>query len=561
MTENGAPVTSNVAATTNGIPGVTNEKSATTFNASTGCWSIPSAEAVSYDNLSGQGLFPINTTGWTNGNYSFQLTVTDTSGLSATSSVLTLAVSNAGPSVTWNTTNNESVSGATTITANAAPAPTGTAQIDSWCLTENGAPVTSNVAATTNGIPGVTNDKSATTFNASTGCWSIPSAEAVSYDNLSGQGLFPINTTGWTNGNYSFQLTVTDTSGLSATSSVLTLAVSNPKPAVEVTGVASGQTYAGTITAGYSVIFPSSQLSLTVTSACFSLDNGSCVASSQVSISTWQLNNGPHTLTVTIVDSDGRTTDATPITFVTKNPSATVTSYSLTSSPLNTNSTSATERVIIHFEYGSTITIHYGSSQLMAAALTRDVSLSKSSSLSVQLPKLKTSTKYFAQISTSGLNGSSETKVFSFTTPAIPAKSFPPSTGSPSSGTTSSGSSTKALWSGYASSCSTILTTNFTTFDSLFNAAMTKAVSEGKYSALHAVSVTGPYFAKEVEGCDHSPDTSLNSEVYSLALGIDITIGEIRSNAPLLTIAGTTSHFESIARTVSSRLNSDLAKS
>jgi hypothetical protein len=90
---------------------------------------------------------------------------------------------------------------------------------------------------------------------------------------------------------------------------------------------------------------------------------------------------------------------------------------------------------------------------------------------------------------------------------------------------------------------------------------MTKAVSEGKFTELAAVTVVGAYYAKEVESCDHSPDASLNSEVYSLALGIATTIGEIDKKAPLITIADTTTHFESIARTVSSRLNSDLAKS
>jgi hypothetical protein len=532
----------------------------TSYNAGTGCWSVPSSEAKKGvpNSLSGAGEFQFDTTAWTNSNYAFQLTVTDTSGLSATSSVLTLAVSNAGPTVTWSTTNNGSPSGIATIAATAKTTPTGTAQIDSWCLTENGSPVT-----TVTGIFAENTYIGYTSYNAGTGCWSVPSSEAKKGvpNSLSGAGEFQFDTTAWPSGNYAFQLTVTDTSGLSATSSVLTLAVSNPLPTVEVTGVVSGHTYAGTITAGYSAIFPSSQSSLTVTSACFSLDNGSCLASSQVSISTWELKNGPHTLTVAIVDSDGRTADAAPITFVTNNASATVKSYSLTSSPLKRNSTTATERVTIHYEYGSTVTIHYGTSQRMAATLTRDVSFSKSSSLSVQLPKLKTSTKYFAQISTSGLNGSSNTKVFSFTTPAIPTKPSPPSTGSSSSGTSSSGTSTKALWSKYASSCSPVLTTDFKTFDSQFNAAMTQAVSEGKLTELAAVTVAGVYYAKDVEACDHSPDASLNSEVYSLALDIDEAIGAIDDHDSLITIAGTTTHFESTARTVSSRLNSDLAKS
>ena len=77
---------------------------------------------------------------------------------------------------------------------------------------------------------------------------------------------------------------------------------------------------------------------------------------------------------------------------------------------------------------------------------------------------------------------------------------------------------------------------------------------------LAAVTVVGAYYAAKIKSCDHSPDAALNFEVYSLALGIAITIGEIDKNAPLITIADTTSRFEALAGAVSSRLFSDLAK-
>src|SRR5664280_2066035 len=122
------------------------------------------------------------------------------------------------PSIAW-TTPSQVVSGTTTLTA--VSSPSDGAQITEWCLTVNGAPVTSNDAET-NSIPNVTNKANPALFLASTGCWLVTNGEAISfgYGNLSGQGVFQFNTTTWPNANYTFQLQVWDTSGASASSPV-----------------------------------------------------------------------------------------------------------------------------------------------------------------------------------------------------------------------------------------------------------------------------------------------------------------------------------------------------
>jgi hypothetical protein len=159
-----------------------------------------------------------DTTALPNGSHTFQLTVTDTSNRSTTSTVLTINNVNEAPSIGWvSPADNSTVSGVVTLKALAAPASTGTAKVTKWCLTRDGVPITTDVAV----YDFAYSDLDFATFNGITGCWSRTSGILT--------GAMQFDTTALPNGSHTFQLTVTDTSNRS-TSATRTLQVDNPVP-------------------------------------------------------------------------------------------------------------------------------------------------------------------------------------------------------------------------------------------------------------------------------------------------------------------------------------------
>ncbi len=208
LTRDGLPVTTNTAVYVSGFSDV----DYAAFSPGTGCW------MSSYYGLYG-GAFSFDTTAWANGTHTFQLTVTDNSDRTTVSSALSITNENFAPSVTWvEPAAGTTVSGTVVLKAWAEPDATGTAIVTKWCLTRDGSPATTNVAVYVSGF----SDVDYATFSPGTGCW------MSSYYGLSG-GAFSFDTTAWANGTHTFQLTVTDNTGRTATSA-LALNVSNPIP-------------------------------------------------------------------------------------------------------------------------------------------------------------------------------------------------------------------------------------------------------------------------------------------------------------------------------------------
>ena len=347
-------------------------------------------------------------------------------------------------------------SGVITISATASAASTGTAQIDSWCLTKNGSPVTSNVAAS-GSIPAETSDGLSTTFNNSTGCWSYPSAQTESYNNLSGGGSFEFDTTAWTNGNYTFQLTVTDTSGLSATSSVLTLAVSNAGPSASLT-TADTSDVSGTITVNADAAASSTGTS-TIAEVCLTVDgkpvssdvsdgnlgtfsastgcwaisgtdqNGNPLStvSDPFSIKTATLHNGTHELVLTAADSSGRTAESS-LSITTNNPGAKISSLRAVPIAPSWSSKSTKITVTVYETNATKVLVKFGTKPNMNSSKNVVIKPSQGSPVLITLSNLPQKTKVYYRITVYGFNGESTSKAKTITTMAIPPKAYVVST-------------------------------------------------------------------------------------------------------------------------------------
>ena len=203
ITRNGSPLTTNWSSWSPNY----SRLSDSSFSPATGCW-------ASSTNLT-SGSLRFDTTAWANGSHTFQITVTDTSDRTATSTVLTINNTNPGPSVTWATDNNLTFSGYATINATASADSSGTANIKKWCITRNGSPLTTNWSSWSPNYSRLSDSS----FSPATGCW-------ASSTNLT-SGSLRFDTTAWANGSHTFQITVTDTSDRTATSTVLTIQTQN----------------------------------------------------------------------------------------------------------------------------------------------------------------------------------------------------------------------------------------------------------------------------------------------------------------------------------------------
>ena len=375
------------------------------FSASTGCWSNASYSLTT-------GKLSFDTTAWADGSHTYQITVTDSSNRTATSTVLTVNNVNTGPSVSWVTTNGSTFAGTATIEATAAAASTGSAYIKKWCVTKDGVALTTDVGR----FSSLTSLYA--TFSASTGCWSVSSgSSAVS------SGTLSFDTTAWADGSYAYQIMVTDSSDRTATSTVLTIKTVNPRPTIALVGVTAGASLSGTLSISLNVTMPNGVTGLTVKSYCYKIDGLACVGSSSgFSLDTSMLKNGSHSIAVSIVDSAGRTVSLPEVLFTTSNSGAalmkvgrkfTTPSWSNKSVKINISVTSA-RSTQVKAKYG-----------LSATSLNRTGWLDPDGG---SITGLKPNTKYYFSVEAIGVNGNSKTSKFSIISPKIPSK--PRSSGS-----------------------------------------------------------------------------------------------------------------------------------
>jgi hypothetical protein len=408
LTINGSPATTNSAvhsysSSQVGYSGL--------FNADTGCWTS------SYYNLT-SAWFNFDSTDWTNGSVTYQVTVTDTSNRSATSTILTVNHNNTPPAVVWTTSNNSSASGAYTISATAGGSPTGTATIKKWCLTINGSPATTNSAvhsysSSQVGYSGL--------FNADTGCWTS------SYYNLT-NAWFSFDSTAWTNRTVTYQVTVTDTSNRTATSTDLVVTTNNPQPTASLSGVGGGVSIQSSAGITASIYHPGAD---SIRTWCFKVSNGPCISGTSQSNGTSRTNgilrldvsswvNGSYSLTASAVDSIGRTITTSPSTFVVNNPPASVTKPRISHRKPTWNSRTTTASVSTTMSNVSSSIWYWGTStksmKKWSGATNED------GEWVYTIRNLKPNTWYYFKITAIGPNGTSTTSIVKSKTGKIPTR-------------------------------------------------------------------------------------------------------------------------------------------
>ena len=416
VTKDGAAVTTNLAV--NASSGSVDNG---TFSSSTGCWS-----SGSYSMRNGK--FAFDTTAWVDGSHTYQITVTDSSDRTATSTVLTINNANTGPTVSWTTANSTTFSGTAVIEATAAPATTGSATIKKWCVTKDGAAVTTNLAV--NASSGSVDNG---TFSSSTGCWS-----SGSYSMRNGK--FAFDTTAWVDGSHTYQITVTDSSDRTATSTVLTINTDNPRPTITLIGVTAGASLSGLLALSLKVTMPSGVTNLTVTSYCYKIDGLACGGSSSgFNIDSSKLKNGSHSIAVSIIDSVGRTVALPEISFTTANPGAALIKIGRKFTSPWWSDKSVEIVVSVTSSESTQAKVMYG---LSPKSLTRTNWLNSGGG---SITGLKPNTKYYFSVVAIGLNGNSKPSSFFVISPKIPSK--PRSTGFSGGSGGSSGQS-----SGYGTS-------------------------------------------------------------------------------------------------------------
>ena len=286
-----------------------------TYDSGTGCWT--------YNYGLGQLKLNIDTTPWTNGDYTFAWTVTDSNGRTSTTASRTFKVTNSNPTVSWTSpANGATITKDTSLEATTSA--TGSAVVSTACLTINGTVPDRNYASS----GGLTYG----TYDSGTGCWT--------YNYGLGQLKLNIDTTPWTNGDYTFAWTVTDSNGRTSTTASRTFKVTNSNPTVSWTSPANGATITGTAyltasaTAGGSAVVTRACLKINGNKAmqnyassggltygaydsatgCWTYNYGLSTLSLAVNVTSWS--SGNYTFTWTVTDSNGRTSTTASRTFV-----------------------------------------------------------------------------------------------------------------------------------------------------------------------------------------------------------------------------------------------------
>jgi hypothetical protein len=420
----GAPVTSDGAVFANGYDTYWQLEYGS-FSAGSGCWDRYS---LAYELRAGAVRW--DTTTWAPGEHTLQWTVTDSSGRTATSSVLKFTTSNAGPSVSWTETDNQVVSGIATFDATAAPAASGTAKIVKWCLLFDGAPVTSKVVDSSSFYGAA--------FNSQTGCWSS-SKSSVDLE-------VEFDTTTWALGWHTLQWTVTDSSNRTATSSVLTFSTNNPQPYMVIGNLVPGQVLTGQAEVYLAAMHPGASY----VSSYFFVDVAPWGSGSYTSVypqfttvrkvvlDTTKMRNGNHIFVGLVNDSAGRQIWSSIIPFSTYNTASSI-SPSIYNVAQAWPSKSIDALLVGNYSNTNSITVRYGTNRRnLSTAVTLAV---VGGVVQGAISGLKAATTYYFEIKGSGTNGDSAAVATSSKTPKSSSKPYVSSGGSGGGSYSSGGSS------------------------------------------------------------------------------------------------------------------------
>jgi hypothetical protein len=258
------------------------------------------------------------------------------------------------------------------------------------------------------------------TFNADTGCW-------TSNENLT-TAKFAYDSTAWTNGSVTYQVTVTDTSNRTTTSTGLVVTTNNPQPTASLSGVGGGVSIQSSAGITASIYHPGAD---SIRTWCFKVSNGPCISGTSQSNGTSRTNgilsldvsqwvNGSYSLTASAVDSIGRTITTSPSTFVVNNPPASVTKPRISHRKPTWNSRTTTASVSTTMSNVSSSIWYWGTStksmKKWSGATNED------GEWVYTIRNLKPNTWYYFKITAIGPNGTSTTSIVKSKTGKIPTR-------------------------------------------------------------------------------------------------------------------------------------------
>ncbi len=184
-----------------------------TYDYTSGCWNSSGMSLT-------RGAFILDTTTWENDTYSLRVVIRDSSGTTTESGTFNFTTLNVDPSFTWvSPSDGSAVAGVVTVKARATVDPLGTATVQQWCLKINDEIVVEDLSANISPFTWLNNYSD---YDSNSGCWNSSGMSLAT-------GALQFDTTTWINGNYEFNVVVTDSSGRSVTST-LNLSVNNLGP-------------------------------------------------------------------------------------------------------------------------------------------------------------------------------------------------------------------------------------------------------------------------------------------------------------------------------------------
>ena len=250
-------------------------------------------------------------------------------------------------------------------------------------------------------------------------CWNYSNGYFSGSPATLSEGKFSFDTTAWVNTSYTFEITITDSSSRTVTSSVLTISTSNPLPTISFFSAQDWSHVVGTLHVTSSVIFDPEQSVVTVSSYCWQFDNGVCRDSQNIALGTGWLKNGAHQLCLSITDTVGRKPPAVCQSIDTYNPSPQLSNIRVSAVKPAPGATSVSIQVSVTSSYASIVKVRYGTTAQMPLSkwLVLD---QKSSSNWIQITGLTSEKTYFLQVVGNGPNGTASSQVFAVKTFPIP---------------------------------------------------------------------------------------------------------------------------------------------
>ena len=224
-----------------------------------------------------------------------------------------------------------------------------------------------------------------------------------------------------------YVLTVTDSSGRTASTETLNITTSNPQPTVQLT-VGVGVTAEQFSIASIAMYHPGAS---GIKSVCFQINNSQCISGSLISsgnsttkygfsadLRLWK--NGNYTVAASISDTESRTMNGGSSNLQISNPAASTSNLSVKAVTPSWNQKTVSVEFSALFSYASSATVFWGTN--LKKLSSQNFSIDNGYTNSFNIRSLKPNTVYYFKTTAIGPNGSTTSPTIKLKTPKIPAR-------------------------------------------------------------------------------------------------------------------------------------------